>query len=115
MTLRSLGILPTREINSLSLIKSLSVGEYCLIHLLSNGDWLTEQISWGPFLCFTLMPKFGKLSYPRILRSWPPVIKNGVSSLIQLFDCVLTMIFPRMLIVSIVKPQYRSLILFSTR
>ena len=55
----------------------------------------------GAFLRFFFsMPNLGKLSFPRMLRSWPPRIKNGVSSLIHPLDCVLTMIFPKMLIVS---------------
>ena len=49
-----------------------------------------------------------------MLRSCPPVMKNGVSSLIHPLDCVLTIIFAKILIVSLANPQYRSFILFST-
>ena len=69
----------------------------------------------GHFFCFSSMPNVGKLSFSRMLSSWPPGIKNGVSSLIHALDCVLTMIFPKLLIVSSVKAQYKSLIRFSTR
>ena len=60
------------------------------------------------------MPSLGKLSFPKMFRSCPPVMKNGGSSLIHPLDCDLTIIFPKILIVSLVNPQYRSFILFST-
>ena len=113
-TLWSLEIFPTRQNSSWNLKKMLSVGEWGWIHLLLNGCWTTVQIGWGHIFCFTSMPYFGKLSIPRLLRSGPPVKKNGVSSLIHPLDCVLTMIFPRKLMVSSVKQLYRSLVLFST-
>ena len=72
------------------------------------------QIGWGHFLCFTSKPNLGKLSFPRMFSSWPPVIKNGVFLLIYPLDCVLPMIFSVMFIVSSMNPQYKSLILFST-
>ena len=72
------------------------------------------QIGWGHFLCVISMLSLGKLSIPNMFCSCPPVMKNGVSSLIHPLDCVLTIIFPKMLIVSLVNPQYRSFILFST-
>ena len=60
------------------------------------------------------MPSLGKLSFLNMFCSCPPVMKNGVSSLIHPLDSVLTIIFPEILIVSLVNPQYRSFILFST-
>ena len=59
------------------------------------------------------MPSLGKLSFPNLFRSCPPVMKNGVSSLIHPLDCVLTIIFPKILIVSLVSPHHRFFILFS--
>ena len=60
------------------------------------------------------MPSSGKLSFPRMFCLCPPIMKNGISSLIHPLDCVLTIIFPKILIVSLVNPQYNSFILFST-
>ena len=84
------------------------------MYSLSSVGWLTMQIAWGHFLCVTSMPNLCKFSFPRMFRSCPPVMKNGVSSLIHPLYCVLTIIFPKILIVSLVNPQYKSFILFST-
>ena len=86
-----------------------------LIYILAFEWWLSDHADWlGHFFCFPSMPNLGKLSFPRIFCSWPPVINNGVSSQIHPLDCVLTMIFPNRFIVSSVNPQYKSLFLFST-
>ena len=60
------------------------------------------------FLCAIAIPILGRLSFLKMFLPCPVVIKNGASSEIQPLDCILTMIFPMMLIVSLVKPQYNS-------
>ena len=114
VTLISLRIFPTLVNNSLNSLKILSFKEGKFLYLLSSGGWLIMQIGWGHFLWVTSMPILGRLSFPRIFCSWPPVMRNGVSSLIHRLFYDLTIIFPKTLIVSSVKPQYKSLILFST-
>ena len=99
---------------SLNSLKILSDNEGEFLYSLSSVGWLTMQIGWGHFLCVTSMPSLGKLSFPRMFRSCTPVMMNGVSSLIHPLDCVLTNIFPNILIVWLVNPQYKSFILFST-
>ena len=81
----------------------MSANLYTYSQMVVGWPWLTM----GRFFCFTLMLNLGKLLFPRMLRSYPLVIKNGVSSLIHQLDCVLTMIFPKMLVVPSVKPQYK--------
>ena len=100
--------------SSLSSLKILSDKEGKFLYSLSSVGWLTMQIGWWHFLCDTSMPRLGKLSFSRMFRSCPPIMKNGVSSLIHPLDCVLTIIFPKILIVSLVNPQYKFFILFST-
>ena len=100
--------------SSLNSLKILSDKEGKFLYSLSSVGWLTMQIDWGHLLCVTSMPSLGKFSFPRMFRSCPPVMMNGVSSPIHPLDCVLTTIFPKILIVSSVNPQYKSFILFST-
>ena len=113
VTLRSFGVFSTRVNSSLNLFKIWSVGKESLFHLLSLGGWLTEQNDSGFFFCFTSIPSFDRLSFLSMLCSCPPVMNNGVSSQIYPLDWVQMIIFPRILIVLSVKPQHRSLILFS--
>ena len=101
----------TSYLNSL---KILSDKEGKFLYSLSSVGWLTMQIGWGHFLCVTSMPSLRKLSFPRMFCLCPPVMKNGVSSLIHPLDCVLTIIFLKILIVSLMNPQCKSTILFST-
>ena len=100
--------------SSLNSLKILSDKEGKFLYSLSSVGWLTIQIGWGHFLCVTSMRSLGKMSFPRMFCSCPPLMKNGVSSLIHPLDCVLTFIFPKILIVSLVNPQYKFFILYST-
>ena len=40
--------------------------------------WVTQQISWGILYCFTSRHSFSRFSFPSMLRSCPPLMKNGV-------------------------------------
>ena len=72
---------------------------------------LTSSISYQ---CAISIPIRGRLSFPKMVLSCPVVTKNGVSSAIHPLDCSETTIFPMMLIVSLVKPQYNSRNFLST-
>ena len=85
---------PTLVNNSLNSLKILSDKEGKFLYSLTSRGWLTMQTGWRNFLCVTSIPSLGRLSFPRMFRSCPPVMRNGVSLLIHPLDCVLTIIFP---------------------
>ena len=103
---RSLGIFPTLVNNSLNSLKILFDKEGKFLYSLSSRGWLTMQTGWDHFLCVTSIPSLGRLSFPRMSGSCLPVMKNGVSSLIHPLDCVLTIIFNRVVSESTIQVFY---------
>ena len=69
---------------------------------------------WGKRFCATSIPTFGRLSFPRMFRSWASVIKKIVVSYVLPMDLIGTMTCPTIFIGSHVKPRCRSFVAWST-
>ena len=68
---------------------------------------------WKTF-CFTSLPIFWRLSFPRVLRSCSTVKKCGAYLCDHLFDLIRSSAFPISFIAASVSPKYRFLFARST-
>ena len=107
------GIFPTLLNNPLYFWYRLRIVSELLFNLHNSGNVLLLMGSRGCRWAISI-PILGRFSFLRIFLSCPEVIKNRVSSAIHPLDCIFTTTFPMMLIVSLVNPQYSSLVFFST-
>ena len=107
------GIFPTLLNNPLYLWYKLRIVSEWLLDIHESGRVTLLTGSSGCRWAISI-PIRVKLLFPKMFLSCPVVIKNGVSSAIHPLDCILTTIFPMMLIVSLVNPQYNSRVFLST-